>query len=57
LRAKPPYLKITEAPAAPEAAELQRQLAERMVSAYDADGALKVRIKSDNSGDAVLLRG
>jgi hypothetical protein len=50
-------MKITEAPAAPEAAELQRQLAERMVSAYDADGALKVRIKSDNSGDAVLLRG
>jgi hypothetical protein len=39
-------MKITEAPASPEAAELQKQLTQRMVSAYDQDGSLKVRISS-----------
>jgi hypothetical protein len=37
-------MKITDAPGSPEAAALQKQLTERMVSAYDQDGSLKVRI-------------
>jgi hypothetical protein len=46
-------MKLTEAPTTPEAAELQRRLTERMVSAYDADGALKVRMMpSEGSSNA-----
>lgn len=37
-------MKITEAPTSPEAAKLQAQLTEKMVTAYAEDGALKVRI-------------
>lgn len=40
-------MKITEAPASPELAKLQSQLTEKMVTAYDGDGALKVRILQD----------
>jgi hypothetical protein len=43
-------MKLTEAPVSPEAAALQKQLTERMVNAYDQDGALKVRIRSDDAG-------
>lgn len=38
-------MKVTEAPSSPEAAELQKQLTQRMVNAYDEDGALKVRMQ------------
>lgn len=38
-------VKMTEAPANPEAVELQKQLTERMVSAYDKDGSLRVRMQ------------
>jgi hypothetical protein len=41
-------MRLTEAPVSPEAAALQKQLTERMVNAYDQDGALKVRIRPDN---------
>lgn len=37
-------MKITEAPGAAATADLQAQLTARMVTAYDEDGALKVRI-------------
>jgi hypothetical protein len=37
-------VEIKAAPASPEAAALQVQLTEKMVTAYDQDGALKVRI-------------
>jgi hypothetical protein len=40
---------LTSAPGAADAAELQKKLTERMVGAYDADGALKVRIKAPES--------
>jgi hypothetical protein len=40
-------MRVTEAPASPEAAELQKQLTQRMVSAYDEDGALKVRMQPE----------
>jgi hypothetical protein len=43
-------MKIADAPASPETAALQRQLTERMVNAYDQDGSLKVRIRSDDPG-------
>jgi hypothetical protein len=38
-------MKVTEAPTSPEAAELQKQLTQRMVNAYDEDGALKVKMQ------------
>jgi len=41
-------MKLTDAPGSADAANLQKQLAERMVNAYDQDGALKVRIRSDD---------
>jgi hypothetical protein len=41
-------MRVTEAPGSAEAAALQKQLTERMVNAYDQDGALKVRIRPDN---------
>ena len=37
-------MKITDAPGSSEAAKLQAQLAEKMVTAYSEDGALRVRI-------------
>jgi hypothetical protein len=40
-------MKLTEAPGSSETANLQKQLTERMVNAYDNDGALKVRIRAD----------
>jgi hypothetical protein len=43
-------MKLTEAPGSADAANLQKQLAERMVNAYDQDGSLKVRIRNDDSG-------
>jgi hypothetical protein len=45
-------MKLTEAPGSEDAAALQRQLAERMVNAYDQDGALKVRMRNDDAGGA-----
>jgi len=41
---QPISMRIVEAPGAPETAALQAQLTEKMVTAYDQDGALKVRI-------------
>lgn len=38
-------MKITEIPASPEAAELQRTLNEKMAKAYDDDGSLRVRVE------------
>jgi hypothetical protein len=46
-------MRVTEAPTSPEAAELQKQLTQRMVNAYDQDGSLKVRIRSDDRGASV----
>jgi hypothetical protein len=40
-------MRVTAAPGAAETADLQRKLTERMVDAYDSDGSLKVRIRSD----------
>jgi hypothetical protein len=42
-------MRVTEAPASPEAAELQKRLTQRMVSAYDEDGALKVRMQPERA--------
>lgn len=42
-------MRLTSAPGAAEIAELQKKLTERMVDAYDADGALKVRIKTSDA--------
>jgi hypothetical protein len=39
-------MKITEVPGAGETAQLQKTLNEKMLSAYDADGALKVKVQS-----------
>ena len=41
---QPLLMKITDAPGSSEAAKLQAQLAEKMVTAYSEDGALRVRI-------------
>jgi hypothetical protein len=38
-------VRMTEVPNSPEAVELQKALTERMVKAYDADGALRVRVE------------
>jgi hypothetical protein len=42
-------MKITEAPGSAEAAKLQAQLTEKMVTAYDAGGALRVRILTEST--------
>jgi hypothetical protein len=44
-------MKLTEAPGSTKAAALQQQLTEKMVHAYDQDGALKVRIRTDNDAN------
>lgn len=46
-------IEIKAAPTSPEATALQAQLAQRMVTAYDADGALKVRILDGNDAGKV----
>lgn len=48
---------MTEAPISTDAAALQKQLTERMVNAYDQDGALKVRIRNDDAGPAAQSLG
>lgn len=49
-------MKITEAPGSAEAAKLQVQLTERMVTAYGEDGALKVRVLPELGGDRAELK-
>jgi hypothetical protein len=39
-------MRITDVPGTVETSDLQKKLSERMADAYDADGALKVRIQS-----------
>jgi hypothetical protein len=40
-------IRITDAPASPELVALQKQLTDKMITAYAEDGALKVRILND----------
>jgi hypothetical protein len=47
-------MKVTEVPASPEGAELQRTLNEKMAKAYDENGSLRVRIED---GGGLRKRG